>query len=37
VAHDCLRQRIMLSHEGGAEGVPADQVISAILEQVAVA
>ena len=37
VAHDCLRHRIMLSYEGSADGVTANDVVSAILEQVAVA
>ena len=36
VVHDCLRHRIMLSYEANAEGVSADEVIDALLKQVAV-
>jgi MoxR-like ATPase len=35
VVHDCLRHRLMLSYEAQGEGVTADKVIDAILEQVA--
>ncbi len=37
VVHDVLRHRIMLSYEANAAGVTADQVIDAIVKQVAVA
>ena len=36
VVHDCLRHRIILSYEANAEGVGPDQIIDAILKQVAV-
>ncbi|VGO18422.1 AAA family ATPase [Pontiella sulfatireligans] len=36
VAHDCLRHRLMLSYEARAEGVGPDEVISALLNNVAV-
>ncbi len=35
IIHDCLRHRLMLSYEAQGEGVSADDVVSAILEQVA--
>ena len=35
VAHNCLRHRLMLSYEAQGEGVTADAVIDALLEQVA--
>jgi len=35
VAHDVLRHRLMLSYEAQGEGVTADQVIDAVIEQVA--
>ena len=35
IVHDCLRHRLMLSYEAQGEGVRADQVVDAILEQVA--
>ena len=35
VLHDCLRHRLMLSYEAQGEGIRADQVIDAIVEQVA--
>jgi MoxR-like ATPase len=35
VAHDCLRHRLMLSYEAQGEGVSADDVISALVEKVA--
>jgi MoxR-like ATPase len=35
VVHDCLRHRLMLSYEAQGEGVTADQVIDALVEQVA--
>ena len=35
IVHDCLRHRLMLSYEAQGEGVPADRVIDAIVEQVA--
>ena len=35
IVHDCLRHRLMLSYEAQGEGVRADQVIDAIIEQVA--
>lgn len=35
VVHDCLRHRLMLSYEAQGEGVSADQVIDALIEQVA--
>jgi MoxR-like ATPase len=37
VVHDCLRHRLMLSYEAGAEGVPANAVLDEIVKQVAVA
>ena len=37
VAHDCLRHRLILSYEANAEGTRTDQVIDAILKEVAVA
>ncbi|MEM9659807.1 MAG: AAA family ATPase, partial [Planctomycetota bacterium] len=37
VLHDCLRHRILLSYEAGAEGVSADDALSQIVQQVAVA
>jgi MoxR-like ATPase len=37
VAHDCLRHRVSLSYEAGADGVTADGVIDEVLKQVAVA
>lgn len=36
VAHECLRHRVMLSYEAAAEGITADQVITEVLQQVAV-
>ena len=35
VVHDCLRHRLMLSYEAQGEGISADQVIDAVVEQVA--
>ena len=35
IVHDCLRHRLMLSYEAQGEGVRADRVIDAIVEQVA--
>jgi len=35
VIHDCLRHRLMLSYEAQGEGVGADRVIDALVEQVA--
>jgi MoxR-like ATPase len=35
VVHDCMRHRLMLSYEAQGEGVSADQVIDALVEQVA--
>ncbi len=37
VAHDCLRHRISLGYEAGAEGVTADAVLDEVVKQVAVA
>ncbi|MFD1293741.1 AAA family ATPase [Lutibacter holmesii] len=37
VIHDCLRHRLILSYEANAEGISANNVIDAILKQVAVA
>jgi len=37
VVHDCLRHRLSLSYEAGADGVDADDVIDEIVKQVAVA
>ena len=37
VAHDCLRHRLSLSYEAGADGVTADDVLDEIVRQVAVA
>lgn len=36
VSHDCLRHRLMLSYEARAEGIGPDEVISAVLNNVAV-
>ena len=35
VVHDCLRHRLMLSYEAQGEGISADRVVDAIVEQVA--
>ena len=35
VVHDCLRHRLMLSYEAQGEGVTADRIIDAVIEQVA--
>jgi MoxR-like ATPase len=35
IIHDCLRHRLMLSYEAQGEGIRADQVIDALVEQVA--
>ena len=35
IVHDCMRHRLMLSYEAQGEGVSANQVIDAVLEQVA--
>ncbi len=35
IAHDCFRHRLMLSYEAQGEGVSADAVIDALVEQVA--
>jgi len=35
IVHDCLRHRLMLSYEAQGEGVRADDVVDAIVEQVA--
>jgi MoxR-like ATPase len=37
VAHDCLRHRVSLSYEAGADGVTADGVLDEVIKQVAVA
>src|SRR5262245_26676915 len=37
IAPDCLRHRVMLSYEANADGKRADDVVAAVLEQVAVA
>ncbi len=37
VAHDCLRHRVALGYEAGAEGVNADAVLDEVVKQVAVA
>ncbi|MCG6910201.1 MAG: MoxR family ATPase [Deltaproteobacteria bacterium] len=37
VVHDCLRHRLILSYEANAAGMHADQVIDAVVKQVAVA
>ncbi len=36
VVHDCLRHRLTLSYEASAEGLSADQIVDALVEQVAV-
>ena len=36
IVHDCLRHRLMLSYEAQGEGVSADQVVDALVEQVAI-
>ena len=35
VVHDCLRHRLMLSYEAQGEGITADRIIDAVIEQVA--
>jgi MoxR-like ATPase len=35
IVHDCLRHRLMLSYEAQGEGIAADRVIDAVIEQVA--
>jgi MoxR-like ATPase len=35
IVHDCLRHRLMLSYEAQGEGIGADRVIDAVIEQVA--
>ena len=37
VMHDCLRHRVSLSYEAGADGVTADAVLDEVIKQVAVA
>lgn len=37
IAHDCLRHRVSLSYEAGADGVTADGVLDEVIKQVAVA
>ncbi|RDJ19683.1 MoxR family ATPase [Bosea caraganae] len=37
VAHDCLRHRLSLGYEAGADGVTADDVLDEVVRQVAVA
>lgn len=37
VAHDCLRHRVSLSYEAGADGMNADTVLDEVVRQVAVA
>ncbi len=37
VAHDCLRHRLILSFEANADGLTPDDILSRLLEQVAVA
>jgi MoxR-like ATPase len=37
IAHDCLRHRVSLSYEAGADGMTADGVLDEIIKQVAVA
>ncbi len=37
IAPDCLRHRIILSYDANADGKTADQVVAAVLEQVALA
>ena len=37
IAHDCLRHRLSLSYEAGADGLTADDVLDEIIRQVAVA
>ncbi|CAN7515985.1 MoxR family ATPase [Bosea sp. LjRoot90] len=37
VAHDCLRHRISLAYEAGADGMSADAVLDEVIRQVAVA
>lgn len=37
IAHDCLRHRVSLSYEAGADGVSVDAVLDEVLKQVAVA
>jgi MoxR-like ATPase len=37
VMHDCLRHRVSLSYEAGADGITADAVLDEVIKQVAVA
>ncbi|AZO76447.1 MULTISPECIES: MoxR family ATPase [unclassified Bosea (in: a-proteobacteria)] len=37
IVHDCLRHRVSLSYEAGADGVTADGVLDEVVKQVAVA
>ncbi|RXT57435.1 AAA family ATPase [Bosea sp. Tri-44] len=37
IAHDCLRHRLSLSYEAGADGMGADAVLDEVVKQVAVA
>lgn len=37
VAHDCLRHRVSLSYEAGADGMTPDMVLDQVIKQVAVA
>ena len=37
IANDCLRHRLMLSYEAQADGITADEVVTQIVKQVAVA
>jgi MoxR-like ATPase len=37
VVHDCLRHRVSLAYEAGADGVNADAVLGEVVKQVAVA
>ena len=37
IAHDCLRHRVSLGYEAGADGVSADAVLDEVVSQVAVA
>ena len=36
VLHDCLRHRLMLSYEASADGIGADEIVSALVKLVAV-
>ncbi len=36
IAPDCLRHRLILTYEAAADGVTPDQVVAAVIKQVAI-